>query len=465
MSYVTAIASEDSLWRALESFLLLRDYNTRVVVLGAVLLGAAAGLIGTFMLLRKRALIGDALSHATLPGIVAVFMFATISGMDAKSLPLLLVGAAGSGLLGILMVLILRNSTRIKEDSAMGIVLSVFFGGGIALLGIAQRMEQGHSAGLESFIYGKTASMVASDAMLIGLVALCAAGLSMSFYKEFRLICFDESYARSQGWPVLLLDVVLMAMVTLVTVIGLQAVGLVLVIALLVIPAAAARFWTNRLWKMLVIAATAGALSCYVGTLASAMLPDLPSGAMIVLATSLVFALSMFLGPAGGLVHRYRTYRKLQRKIARQNVLRAIFELVEHGIEDTGVPQHIPAVSFEAILTKRSWNRRHLARELRRCQSGGMVVHMGDHHWRLTTEGLAEARRIARQHRLWEIYLISHADIAPSHVDRSADMIEHVLGEGLVAELEAMLDAGKKATPPASPHSIGGKESGDVAHA
>src|SRR5690606_17610218 len=156
------------------------------------------------------------------------------------------------------------------EDSAMGIVLSVFFGGGIALLGIAQRMEQGHSAGLESFIYGKTASMVASDAMLIGLVALCAAGLSMSFYKEFRLICFDESYARSQGWPVLLLDVVLMAMVTLVTVIGLQAVGLVLVIALLVIPAAAARFWTNRLWKMLVIAATAGGLSCYVGTLASA---------------------------------------------------------------------------------------------------------------------------------------------------------------------------------------------------
>lgn len=452
-------------WEGVDRFVLLRDYNTRVVVLGAVLLGIAAGLIGTFMLLRKRALIGDALSHATLPGIALAFMIATVGGFEAKSLPLLLTGAACTGLVGILLVLLLRGATRIKEDSAMGIVLSVFFGAGIALLGIAQRMPQGHSAGLESFIYGKTASMLASDSLIIAIVAGCTAAMSIVLYKEFRMICFDSAYAKSQGWPVAALDIILMAMVTLVTVIGLQAVGLVLVIALLVIPAAAARFWTHRLWKMLAISATAGAISCYVGAMASAMLPNLPSGAMIVLAAAIVFGLSMVFGPAGGLLQRLRNYRHLRRVTSRQNVMRALYELIESQVGEDPAPVHIPAVTFDKLLAKRSWSALRLRRELRKCQSDGLVVKIGGKEWRPTLAGLVEARRVARQHRLWELYLITWADVAPNHVDRSADMIEHVLGDELVAQLEGMLDSSAKQTPPRSPHVINGKDAGNVAHA
>jgi len=430
--------------------ILLLDYNTRVVMAGTVLLGIAAGLIGTFMLLRGRALIGDALAHATLPGIVTAFIIAVLLGFDGKSLPILLAGAALTGLLGVLLIVFLRHSTRIKEDSAMGIILSVFFGLGIVLLSIAQRLEHGHAAGLESFIYGKTASMLASDAMIIGATALIASIISILLYKEFRLLCFDQNYAKSQGWPVMLLDVLLMVMVTLVTVIGLQAVGLVLVIALLVIPTAAARFWTNRLSRMLIAAVIIGAISCYVGTFASAVTPELPSGAIIVLAASAAFGFSMIFGTARGLLRRYRDHYLLQKNTARQNVLRAIYEVIENSVGDSGLPDKINPVSFDDLLHKRSWSPSQLYRELRQCRREGLVVEIDHRLWKPTAIGLTQARKVARQHRLWELYLITHADIAPNHVDRSADMIEHVIGEELTARLEHMLD--KQKNIPTDPH-------------
>lgn len=459
-----ALAADSSNAAGLTRVLFLEDYNTRIVMLGTVLLGIAAGLIGIFMLLRRRALMGDALSHATLPGITLAFMLATVIGLDGKSLPLLLAGAAVTGLIGVLLVLGLRHTTRIKEDSAMGVVLSVFFGIGIALLGVAQRMEQGHSAGLESFIYGKTASMIASDAALIALVATISIALSVILYKELRLLCFDQSYATTQGYPVIWLDVLLMSVVTIVTVIGLQAVGLVLVIALLVIPAAAARFWTHRLWKLLLVSAGAGGLSCYFGTALSAMAPDLPSGAMIVLTAAMVFVLSMCFGPAGGLIHRYRAHRHLQRITRRQNVLRAMFELIEPTVGAAGAPPTIPTSSFDVLLVKRSWTPRQLQRQLHLCQREGLVSCLPRSEFRLTLQGLQQARHVTRQHRLWELFLITHADIAPSHVDRSADLIEHVLSEELVAELETLLERQQNKTPQ-SPHQIAQKGAGHGSNA
>jgi manganese/zinc/iron transport system permease protein len=263
--------------------LTLQDYNTRVVVVGILLLGIAAGVIGSFMLLRKRALVGDAVSHATLPGLCAAFMIMASMGGDGKWLPGLLLGALVTGGLGILMVLWIRSQTKLKEDTALGIVLSVFFGMGVSLLGIIQKMRQGHAAGLESFIYGKTASMLAGDAMLIGGAALVVITTAVLLFKEFRLLCFDEAFAKSQGWPVRALDIVMMLLVVTVTVIGLQAVGLILMIALLVIPPATARFWTEHLQTLVWLSAITGGISGLIGALASALVPNLPAGAVIVL--------------------------------------------------------------------------------------------------------------------------------------------------------------------------------------
>lgn len=266
--------SAGDVWQALS----LRDYNTRIVVMGTAGLGMAAGIIGCFMLLRKRALLGDALSHATYPGIGLAFMLTASAGSDEKSLPALLAGAVIAGLAGVLTILAIRRFTRLKEDVALGIVLSVFFGLGVVFDGIIQHMAVGGKAGLASFIYGKTAAMLVEHAQVIGITAAVVAAISVVLYKEFRLLCFDEAFAASQGWPTLLLDLLLMAMVTAVTVVGLKAVGLILIIALLIIPAAAARFWTQRLATMMVIAAGIGAASGFLGAVASRIFDKLPAG-------------------------------------------------------------------------------------------------------------------------------------------------------------------------------------------
>ena len=431
----------------------LRDYNTRVVLTGTLLLGLAAGVLGCFTLLRKRALMGDALSHATLPGIGLAFMFSVLAGGTGKSLPVLLTGAAISGTLGLGMILLIRNHTRLKEDTALGIVLSVFFGAGVAVLGVVQRMGQGHAAGLESFIYGKTASMVAGDAQLIAWVAGLVIASCALLFKEFRLICFDAEYAKAQGWPTVLLDVLMMALVIVVTVIGLQAVGLILIIALLIVPAAAARFWTERLIVMVIIAGLIGGLSAAIGSAISALLPNFPSGAMIVLTATLIFAASMLFGSESGVLIRWKARREFEKKVHRQHLLRAIFELSEG--DDPQVQSGSMTVPFSKLLKIRSWSPRILSSQIFRAVREGLVIetHSGGRKIRLTPAGFREAAQVVRQHRLWELYLITHADVAPSHVDRDADAIEHVLGPEMMHELEALLSSG--GTPvavPKSPH-------------
>jgi len=280
----------------------LQDYNTRVVVFGVAALGIACGLVGTFMLLRKRALMGDALSHATFPGICLAYLVVQLAFGAGRSLPVLLAGAVVTGIAGVGCVLLIRHATRIKEDAAMGIVLSVFFGFGTALRGVIQSLPTGNSAGLDSFIYGKTASMVASDAWTIGVAALAAAIVVVVLYKELKLLCFDDHFARGIGRSVVGLDVILMALVIVVTVVGLQAVGLILVIALLIIPPAAARFWTDRLSVTAIVASVIGCFSAVTGALISAVVENIPSGAIIVLTAAAVFVFSLVFGTKRGVV-------------------------------------------------------------------------------------------------------------------------------------------------------------------
>lgn len=417
--------------------LTLQDHNTRVVVLGAALLGVAAGVVGAFTLLRKRALLGDALSHAMLPGVG----FAFIAGHfllppGPKSLPLLLAGAAVSGAVGLAVVVALRRFTRLKEDAALGAVLSVFFGLGVCTLTVVQQLGSGSAAGLEGFIYGKTASMVPRDVWLIGAVAAGAIAVVALLFKELRLLCFDPAYGSTLGWPVLGLDLVLMGLLTAVAVVGLQAVGLILVIALLIVPAAAARFWVDRTAPMAALSGLLGGVSGAVGAAASAVAPRLPSGATIVLVAAGVFAFSMAFGGARGVVPRALRRRRTARRVGRQHLLRAVYEVLEAG---PGGPRG--GAALEDLLPKRSWSRAALGRLVRRAEAAGRVTARGG-RVRLTHAGVKEAQRVVRDHRLWETYLIHHADIAPSHVDREADAIEHVLDAEMVAELERIVRGG-----------------------
>lgn len=418
----------ESFWRVL----LLQDHNTRVVLAGACLFGAAAGLAGTFLLLRKRSLLGDTLGHATLPGITFAFLLAGTFGISPRSFLWLAIGATISGVAGMGAVLLIRKMSHLKDDAALAIVLSVFFGAGIAMLSAIQQLPGGQAAGLERLIYGNPASMTSGDAWFVLLASLLVACVCGCLFKEFTLLCFDETYANTAGWPVRPLDALLMGLVVLVTIVGLQTVGILLVVALLVIPPSAARFWSDDLRAMALVAAGAGALSSMVGVIASALLPGLPTGALIVLASALFFAASLLLGKKRGLIIRHLLERESSRRLRREHVLRAIFECAEEGQ---------PVVTLEQVLAKRPWKKSELTAEIAQLTNDGLLTtDPSGANFQLNGRGDSEARRLVRNHRLWEIYLLNHADVAPARVDRDADLIEHVLDQRLVDELEDLLD-------------------------
>ena len=428
--------------------LLLQDYNTRVVLLGVAMLGLASGVIGTFTLLRKRALVGDAASHAALPGVALAFMVMTAFGGDGRFLPGHLLGATLAGVAGMGSILAIRHATRLKEDAALGIVLSVYFGLGMALLGVIQKMRAGHAAGLESFIYGKTASMLAADAWIIGGMAVVVLLVCLLLFKELSLLCFDAEYAGSRGYPVRRLDSVLMLLIVITVVAGMQAVGLILMIALLIIPPAAARFWTHSLKKSIVIAALIGAVSGVIGGGISALAARMPAGAIIVVVAGVFFIVSLIFGPAHGVLYRVIHLFQLRSKTGEQHVLRLL-----HEYEETTGTQSVPR---DTLRRAKSWSSQELRRVIRRAQRRGWIRTGTGPHVQLTEAGRKRARQVVRNHRLWEAYLIHYTQVAAHHVDRNADEIEHILGAPLVEKLEALVEGHTdEARLPPSPHALG----------
>jgi manganese/zinc/iron transport system permease protein len=432
-------------WDALFRILLLQDHNTRVVVLGTFVLGVAAGLAGSLLLLRKRALLSDTLAHASLPGVGMMYLVLVGSGQSGRQLLALLGGAVVACMAAVLTINLLKQTTRLKEDALLSMVLSVYFGLGVVLLGIITRNHPEQSAGLQKFLYGSTAALISSDAWLLVGVAAGIIVLVACFWKEFQLLLFDSGFAASEGYPVQRLDLLVMLMVVLVTVCGMQAVGLILVVALLVIPPVAARFWSEEFLVMQWIAAFIGGVSCALGTLISGVLPNMPAGAVIVLTAALLFFLSMILGIKRGILLREYNAFKLRRKTEHHHALRALYELLErHGGEGS--------IAFEELRRSRSWSAQNLKRTLRRAVNLGLIEWL-EQGVRLSPTGREEARKLVRSHRLWELYLITYADVAPSRVDRSADDIEHVLEPALVALLEEkLLERNALEVVPKSPH-------------
>ncbi|MEM7228795.1 MAG: iron chelate uptake ABC transporter family permease subunit [Planctomycetota bacterium] len=432
---ITDVVDEWPTWtETLETMLFQAGYNTNVVIIGTTLLGLAAGIIGVFALLRKRSLMSDALSHATLPGIGLAFLIAPLIGLDGRSLPVLLFGATVTGVIGVLCIQALLRVTRLREDAAIGIILSVFFGAGVVTLTYIQANAQGNVAGLNRFIYGQTAAMRAGDAVLMGGIALTAVCALLLLLKEFSLVCFNDTFARVDGWPVLLIDLLMMGLVVVVTVAGLQAVGLILVVAMLIIPAVSARFWTERLWLLVVLAGVIGASSGYLGSIMSALFPRKPAGAVIVLTAGAMFTFSMIAAPARGVIAVAIRRLRLRLQIAGEHILEAGYEAAADA-DGTSVLSRDGAIGVAGRRGWPAWFLRFVVFLLHR--QGMVKTH--DNGVALTALGRARGARVHRNHRLWEQYLISYADIAPSHVDWSVDQVEHVLSDELIDELEVAL--------------------------
>jgi manganese/zinc/iron transport system permease protein len=297
--------------------------NTQWVLLSTMMLGMAAGVIGCFAYWKRQSLMSDALSHAALPGVVAGFAV-----LGTKSLPVMLAGAALSALLGALFIHWIRTSSRVKEDAAMGIVLSVFFGLGIMLLTLVNRMPGGQQSGLDSFIFGQSASMVRQDVYtMIGITALVFVA-AIAGWKEWKLFLFDPQFAGGLGLSGRVMNTVYMVLLVLVIVIGIQAAGVILMAALLIIPGVSARYWTHSYTAMLGLAAVFGGGSGIAGTLISAMGDGWPTGPFIVLSATSLFVVSLLFGSRKGLLVTSLQQRAQRLEVTKQTPAR---ESVERG--------------------------------------------------------------------------------------------------------------------------------------
>jgi manganese/zinc/iron transport system permease protein len=414
------------------------DYNTRLVLICAALLGTISGMVGVYLILRKRSLIGDAVCHAASPGLGIAFLVQVLLGGDGKNLGWLLLGAAVSGAAGALSILAIRRWTNLKEDAAMAIVLSVFFGLGMVFLSIVQDFPNGNAAGLENFILGKSATMVANDAVILIVAASIVVGSLVLFRKELQLMCFDSGLATAQGWPILALDLLLLSSVLIVVIVGANIVGVILVVALLVIPPAAARFWTHSLPHTIVISGSIGAASGILGALSSLLFDRVPSGASIVLAASLLFVISLLFGNERGLVWRLLRIGVQRSKVDQEHVLRSIYEVLEaRGIAPQELAQvRSDSVNLLDIERMRDWPSSRLSRVVRRIVADGFATQTIDGKMVLTASGIKQSMRAVRKHRLLELYFSRWADLSPDAIDRGADYTEHALDDDLLAQLE-----------------------------
>ncbi len=363
-------------------------YTVRVVALGGAVLGLLSGTLGCFAVLRRESLLGDALSHAALPGVAIAFLLA------GRQLSALLLGAGLASWLAMRFVAALLASTRLKRDAALGIALASFFAAGLAALTYIQSLPDASQAGLDHFIFGQAAAIIESDVALVsgvGLVALLCLAL---FWKEFKLVAFDPEFAGANGFRVGLINTLLTTLIVVAIVLGLQLAGVVLMVGMLIAPGVAARQWTDQLREMVILAGLFGAFAGAVGSVISALDSDIPTGPMIIVVAFILSLLSLTLAPGRGILQRWLLVRANRRRFAARNTLRDIFRYAAaHGPADTPVPaEFIRGVGEgQADLG------------LRQLQSDGLAraVPAG---WQLTSSGIARARADQRNQRLWDLY-------------------------------------------------------------
>ena len=392
------------------------------VVVGTTLLASSSAVVGTFSYLKGQSLVGDAIAHALLPGVVLAFMLG-----DGKNPAYLILGALVSGLIAHYGIAFIQNRTKLKSDTAVSLVLSTFFGFGIMLMSVVQQRGQGQQAGLERYLLGKAAAITMLDVYTFSALALVLLLGVALFYKGFQLMTFNEDFAHAIGLPVGLIRVTFTVLTVLAVTIGIQTVGVVLMAALLITPAAAARAWTKSLPQMIVLAAVFSAISAVLGTLISSAITKMPTGPWIVIILGLIGFTSLFIAPEKGWLFKRKRALENRSKINRENIMKLMYRQEEKRGKGNKLtsPQilSIRAMRDEVLrvglkdLKKRLWIIEHI---------DGFT---------LTDLGRMEGRRVVRLHRLWELYLTERLGMAPDHIHPQAETMEHVI----TPEIEALL--------------------------
>ncbi len=361
---------------------LLFDYTFRTVALGSATLGIVSGALGSFAVLRRQSLLGDGISHAALPGIALAYILT-----GSKDQVVLLLGAGVAGWLGTLLIIGIVRNSRIQNESALGLVLSVFFGFGLVLITFIQKRPDASQAGLDTFLFGQAATLVKNDLITMGALGAAALVLMGLFWKEFKLLSFDPDFGQALGFPMRVIDVLLTTLIVIAIVIGLQSVGVVLMSAMVVAPGAAARPWTDRLGLMVGLAALFGALAGVSGALVSSSVPRLSTGPTVVICVSVIVLVSILLAPNRGLLWSWLREQANRRQLQVDAVLEDLYILaVKHG--DIGRGHSIE------VLRTMSIGHGGVDRSLKELVKEGLVSETGEGKWALTPEGFEAGRRL-----------------------------------------------------------------------
>jgi len=364
--------------------LLLEDYTLQVITLGTAILGATCGMLGSFAVLRKQSLLGDAISHAALPGIALAFIL-----LETKNSIAILLGALVSGLIGTFWIRGMIKNTRLKSDTALGLVLSIFFGVGMLLLTYIQKQPNANQAGLDKYLFGQAATLLISDVWLLGGVTLISLVVLLFFWKELKLLLFDADYTRTLGFNIRFLDVLITSFIVLAIVLGLQTVGVVLMSAMLLAPAAAARQWTNKLWVMVLLASVFGAFSGVVGTAISGSVRGLSTGPVIVLVASFFVAISFIFSPERGILFKELRKIKNRKDLKLFKTLSLMYDIAQTH-EDITHPHQI------AILNN---FQGYSVRALQELEEQKLIELKGK-SWNLTQDGYRKAGQLFNQNTM-----------------------------------------------------------------
>ncbi|WP_455168574.1 metal ABC transporter permease [Aegicerativicinus sediminis] len=363
--------------------LIISDYTLRTITLGTAVLGAVCGMLGSFAVLRKQSLLGDAISHAALPGIALAFLWT-----GTKDGHVLLIGALISGLLGTFWIRGIISKTHLKSDTALGLILSIFFGFGMLLLTFIQKMPNANQAGLDKYLFGQAATLVEIDVWLMSVIAgLCLLVLIL-FWKEFKIMLFDPDFTKTIGFNTKVIDILITSFIVLAIVLGLQTVGVVLMSAMLLAPAAAARQWTNRLGVMVLLAAIFGSLSGIVGTAVSAYQNNLSTGPVIVIIASVFVLISFIFSPNRGLLFRQLRFARNRRDLHMHKTLAFMYQIAS-------THQNISHPHAIKILNKFQGFTRGTLKKL---EDKDFVILEGN-EWRLTQEGFNVAANLYNQQK------------------------------------------------------------------
>ena len=422
-----AAAVESGVWTQIVRFWSFQDPSVRTATAGVLLLAISSGTLGCFIVLRRLSLLGDSLGHAVLPGVCLGFLVTW-----TKDPRWILTGALASALLASWLIGFIRRHSRLKPDVIMGLVLSGFFGVGTVLLTRIQHLPAGNQSGLNQFLFGQASAISEQDLWIMGILSLVIVGCVMATFKELVLTSFDEGFAVAIGLPVRGLHYLLMGLTALAVVISIQAVGVVLVSAMLITPASAALLCTDRMRYMVLLAVGFAVVAGVLGLNVSFLGKTLPTGPFVVLALAIVFVAAYFFSPRYGLaLWALRRWRQVQ-KTHRENGLKSVFLVIPRDSLSSGVSvarlaesrRETPARTRRVVkgLIRRGWAR----------SEGEIVL--------LTERGQIRARELDRNYHLWEHFLTDEVNLPVDHTQRDAENIEHILGPELVRELEAKYD-------------------------